>query len=567
MLCAENKQSFPSEQKIYTQAQYEKHLRKGDGDGGNGHPNCEFCRKRFYDSTALFVHLNKDHYSCHLCDKMGIKFKYYSNYKDVETHYRKDHFLCEERACLEKQFIAFANEIDLASHNMTWHPNLQQIKRSIPVNFKLRRNDPPQQTSSSSGRSRNDGVDGGDSSANDGSGGSRYEGGLGGRAVEGEWQVELQPFAAGDPRDPSRNLAPAEGYSLSDAAGGGPVEDFPALMASSTPVGSFYSGVTTNKWVSLGGAKGAKNKKADFPALKSSSSGGAGKKASLSVGDLQSLGIQRGAANRSNVSSINADYAQASQSAASSSSGVGSLSNWVSVKVDKRLVKTKPPKQQTAFAPASSDPSPVVGRATTSSSGKHSDWLASDQESVDLAMALSASVMKTDSARYSPKIITSPDASASSADGWQKVEASPAPHPPAPPSLQSEEAFPGLGGAPKAKLPAPPPPKKTPAVNKNMSELSSMLRAAGVSGVGSAKAAPKLTVVKTKKPSPSIGGSGGGDSVLGLTAIGKKSQDNLSGLDQSTYTAGRSAATAKGYTGWAKIGGAGSGDADFGKAK
>jgi hypothetical protein len=35
-LCIENKQAFPAEQKIYTPAEYEKHLRTGDGDGSEG---------------------------------------------------------------------------------------------------------------------------------------------------------------------------------------------------------------------------------------------------------------------------------------------------------------------------------------------------------------------------------------------------------------------------------------------------------------------------------------------------------------------------------------------------
>lgn len=125
LLCIENKHCFPSEQKIYTQSEYEKHLRNGDGDGSNGHPSCEFCRKRYYDSSVLFTHLNKDHYSCHLCDKMGIMYKYYNKYGDLEHHFRRDHFLCEQKSCLERKFTAFANEIDLANHNRAWHPDVQ----------------------------------------------------------------------------------------------------------------------------------------------------------------------------------------------------------------------------------------------------------------------------------------------------------------------------------------------------------------------------------------------------------------------------------------------------------
>lgn len=57
--CLENRQSFPSEHKVYTQYDFDKHLRSGDNDGSIGHPFCEFCRVRYYDKDQLFMHLRK----------------------------------------------------------------------------------------------------------------------------------------------------------------------------------------------------------------------------------------------------------------------------------------------------------------------------------------------------------------------------------------------------------------------------------------------------------------------------------------------------------------------------
>ena len=79
-LCLDHRHVFPAEQRQYTQAEYEQHLRRGDGDGGQGHPNCDFCRRRFYDKTALFMHLSQDHHTCHLCEREGVQFKYYNEY-------------------------------------------------------------------------------------------------------------------------------------------------------------------------------------------------------------------------------------------------------------------------------------------------------------------------------------------------------------------------------------------------------------------------------------------------------------------------------------------------------
>src|SRR3546814_302570 len=75
--CAKHKQVFPSEIKYYTQSNLERHLRHGDPDeGGQGHPFCQFCKTRFYDKQTLYEHLNKDHYSCHLCERKGVRHVY-----------------------------------------------------------------------------------------------------------------------------------------------------------------------------------------------------------------------------------------------------------------------------------------------------------------------------------------------------------------------------------------------------------------------------------------------------------------------------------------------------------
>jgi hypothetical protein len=108
-LCVEFKLGFPIETKIYNQLQYDIHLKKGDNDGSLGHPSCEFCRIRFFDKTLLFQHLSKDHYTCHICEKDGIQFKYYQDYNKLENHFRAEHFICEEKNCLEMKLQELNN--------------------------------------------------------------------------------------------------------------------------------------------------------------------------------------------------------------------------------------------------------------------------------------------------------------------------------------------------------------------------------------------------------------------------------------------------------------------------
>lgn len=127
-LCIENRHAFPSEHVYFTQKEYEAHLRHGDKEGSLGHPFCEFCRKRYYDKTALFMHLQQDHFKCHICDRTGMLHNYFDTYNTLESHFRKEHHLCEDPLCLEKKFTVFSNAIDLAAHERQYHPSGHQVR-------------------------------------------------------------------------------------------------------------------------------------------------------------------------------------------------------------------------------------------------------------------------------------------------------------------------------------------------------------------------------------------------------------------------------------------------------
>lgn len=349
-LCVEHKQVFPSEHKIYTQGQYETHLRRGDGDGSKGHPSCEFCRTRFYSSTELFMHLVKDHESCFLCEKAGISFKYYKDYNSLEDHFRRDHLICEDPVCIAKRFMAFSNEIDQAAHNKMWHPEMQ-LRQSIPTFFKVRRANST--SSSANGNSNSGSTLSGSAAAAADSGGSdvarrhQFEGGLGGRAQEGEWQVEFQPSAiAVDPRAAERNVgdvprAPAT-YSSSSTSGGGAIDedrDFPALPAPSNmaPING-GGGYSANRWVTMSGTD--KSSKLDsYPALKKNIVSKAkvvsrgGKTGTVAVGgqkarsaaemDFLHMTADMNSTNGSNVSTP-------------AQPPVSSLGDWATIRVDKK---------------------------------------------------------------------------------------------------------------------------------------------------------------------------------------------------------------------------------------
>lgn len=384
MLCVENKQVFPAEQRIYTKAEYDRHVRCGDNDGSIGHPNCEFCRTRFYDSTALFMHLNKEHYTCFLCEQQGIKFKYFHTYNHLESHFRKEHFLCEEKSCVERRFMAFGNEIDYRAHLIAFHPHLS-INRTIPLQFKLRR---ASDTAGGGGNSSSGDAPEGDGSeqAQTGSAGSdqRFEGGLGGRANQGVWQLELAPISS-DPRDPDRNL-----QALTPSAATETIDDFPALP--STGGGTLIS----NRWINTsvrgaGGSSGSAKTKgpairppgvggsrsaADFPALPDASTSskkakGTGKVGLLSPVPTSGSRAESGAAagramNYSQAMEIEKEVAGLGAGASASTASRGNdLGGWP-VRVDKRLAK----KSAVSTTSSASTPSTPAGETASGATGR-----------------------------------------------------------------------------------------------------------------------------------------------------------------------------------------------------
>lgn len=131
-LCTRNKKVFTHEHELFTFADLKKHQKFGDDNPGaidqsgfKGHPECGFCRQRFYGDDELYTHCRDKHERCHICDRRegSRQQQYYVNYDALEQHFRKDHFMCPDRECLEKKFVVFDSEMDLKAHQLESHPN------------------------------------------------------------------------------------------------------------------------------------------------------------------------------------------------------------------------------------------------------------------------------------------------------------------------------------------------------------------------------------------------------------------------------------------------------------
>ncbi|KAM3504366.1 hypothetical protein MY10362_003603 [Beauveria mimosiformis] len=140
-LCTRNKKVFTHEHELFTDRELEKHMRRGDDKPGaadqtgfKGHPLCGFCGERFYDDDRLYEHCRMKHERCFLCDRRDSrKPHYFVDYHALEQHFKKDHFLCNDRECMEKKFVVFESNMDLQAHNLAEHAGGKTVGRDARV--------------------------------------------------------------------------------------------------------------------------------------------------------------------------------------------------------------------------------------------------------------------------------------------------------------------------------------------------------------------------------------------------------------------------------------------------
>lgn len=118
-LCITNKKIFAHEHTLHTEQSLIAHER-------SEHRLCEYDRQLFYSDDELFAHMRDRHEQCFICKNRGTeeeRWKYYRDYDMLEKHFRRDHWLCENKECLEKKFIVFDSEMDYKAHQLQEHAN------------------------------------------------------------------------------------------------------------------------------------------------------------------------------------------------------------------------------------------------------------------------------------------------------------------------------------------------------------------------------------------------------------------------------------------------------------
>jgi len=133
-VCLMGLRQFPHERKLYSAEELEFHLNNEKTKMGRiVHPICEFCKDHLFDENELFQHLQKTHYTCHVCDKAGVTFQYFKDYYNLKQHFNKEHFLCQHEECASA-FQVFATPLELKMHQTSVHESYNNKHIKIQFN-------------------------------------------------------------------------------------------------------------------------------------------------------------------------------------------------------------------------------------------------------------------------------------------------------------------------------------------------------------------------------------------------------------------------------------------------
>jgi transcription elongation factor Elf1 len=131
-LCVENRPLFISEHSVMTPKQLTAHM-KGEVVGGAhsandhtaGHPSCQFCTERFFDKAALYYHMQRNYFTCHLCPRQYM-FRYYIDAQALREHHNREHIVCHVCAAVPQLLesgvaVAFRDAHEYSEHMRQIH--------------------------------------------------------------------------------------------------------------------------------------------------------------------------------------------------------------------------------------------------------------------------------------------------------------------------------------------------------------------------------------------------------------------------------------------------------------
>lgn len=157
-VCLKHKKVFCFEQQLYKRNELARHQNDLDGKGNRAHPACSLCNMLFYSEDELNEHCRDKHEQCHICRRQlfastagssantiaaaqvlaqqreaankATRNTFYRDYGELESHFKKDHYLCTDPVCLELKFIVFETEFEYKAHISEVHMSGMKLQRA-----------------------------------------------------------------------------------------------------------------------------------------------------------------------------------------------------------------------------------------------------------------------------------------------------------------------------------------------------------------------------------------------------------------------------------------------------
>ena len=122
-LCLSGRQQcFLSEQFVFAIPDLERHKLKGEPQGIDPHPQCDFCRgERFFSADELNLHMRQKHFLCSVCDHLNYPQEWYTDYASLSEHQHDSHYPCFDEDCLAAKFVVFPDPDSLRVHQIECH--------------------------------------------------------------------------------------------------------------------------------------------------------------------------------------------------------------------------------------------------------------------------------------------------------------------------------------------------------------------------------------------------------------------------------------------------------------
>ncbi|KAK3256940.1 hypothetical protein CYMTET_33954, partial [Cymbomonas tetramitiformis] len=112
-LCRESRCVFSHEQELFVAMDLKSHMTQ--------HPECQFCKQRFYDNDSLYGHMSREHFHCYVCEQAGTPHQYFQDYENLQGHFEQAHHACQEPECLIRRFVVFLTDEELRTHHLERH--------------------------------------------------------------------------------------------------------------------------------------------------------------------------------------------------------------------------------------------------------------------------------------------------------------------------------------------------------------------------------------------------------------------------------------------------------------